>query len=552
VPTANDPPEASAESAAVGEQERKKLTARAGVVALGTLASRVLGLGRELVTAWLFSRVATDAFFVAFTIPNVLRQLLAEGAVQTAVLPVLTRTRETEGALAARQLFRALRGLSLLILLVVTGLGIAFAPVLVDVFASGSRATPGQYERTVELTRWVFPYIFCMGSAALGVAALNMERRFVVTSFAPGLLNVAFILCSLGLPTLLAQRGHEPALALALGALVGGVLQVVAQWPSLHRIGYLGWPTLNLKLPEVREVLRRMGPTLLGLGVYGIDVVIARSFLSELGVGAQSYFSWAQRLCDFPQGIFVMALQTAALPGLSLLVARRQFDEVRKTFSYGMQLTLFVGLSATFLLVAIAEPLVVLAFQRGEFGAVDSRETARALVAQGVGIWMVAAVRQLVSVYYALGDTRTPVVVAAIDLCVFVVLAFVLRGSLGHVGVSWAVTGASAVQMALLWLLLGSRLRRAGTTRSNSEFIGVLKSALRTTVIAGIAATLAFYTARHLQVGPGAGGWQRALPGFAGAMAFAVALILLGWALRSQELHAIYEPLARRLRRAPS
>src|SRR5260221_11668819 len=220
-----------------------------------------------------------------------------------------------------------------------------------------------------------------------------------------------------------------------------------------------------------------MGPVLIGMGVYYVDVVLARRFLSELAPGSQSYFGWALRLCDFPQGIFVMALQTAALPSLSRLAARGDSAELSRTFAFGMRLTLFVAVTATALLVGLAEPIVMLLFQRGQFDAESVRGTSRALMAQGLGIWLVAAVRQLVSVFYALGDTRTPVAVAAADLCVFVVLALLLRGPLGHVGVGLAVTGSSAVQMLLLWRALGHKL-------DSLHMREILGSALRTLLAA--------------------------------------------------------------------
>jgi putative peptidoglycan lipid II flippase len=509
------------------------------VVAAGTLVSRLLGLGRDQVLAAIFSRAATDAFFVAFTIPNVLRQLLAEGAVQNAVLPVLSKTREQQGGAAAKEFFRAARGLSLVVLAIVSLLGVLFAPALVDLFASGFRDHPGQYERTVELTRWVFPYIFFMGSAALGVAALNVHKRFVVTAFAPGLLNVAFIACAFALPAWLAATGRDPILAMAAGALIGGGLQLVAQWPSLKKIGYLALPRLDLRHPGVREALRRMGPVLIGIGVYYIDVVIARRLLSELEIGAQSYFGWALRLCDFPQGIFVMALQSATLPSLALLVARGEHEEVERTFAFGMRLALFVGLAASALFVVLAEPLVIAIFQRGEFDRAAAHETARALAAQGLGIWMVAAVRQLVAVYYALGDTRTPVIVAAIDLGVFVALALGLRGPLGHVGISLAVTGASAVQMTLLWLLLGRRL-------SSLRLGEVGRSALKTALAAGAAAGGALWAARRLESMFGDGPIERMLPGVLAAAIFGAIFLGAAWLLKSEELATIGAALRRR------
>jgi putative peptidoglycan lipid II flippase len=225
---------ASQNAPADASRERGRIAARAAIVAAGTLTSRVLGLFRDQVIAAVFSRATTDAFFVAFALPNVLRQLLGEGAVQSAVLPVLAATKEREGDDAARRFFANVRGVSLLALGVATLVGVLAAPALVDLFAVGFRALPGQYERTVLITRWVFPYLFFMGTAALGVAALNTYQRFTAAAFAPALLNVAFIGFSFGAPAWLLANGYEPGLALALAVLVGGVLQMIAQWPSLH------------------------------------------------------------------------------------------------------------------------------------------------------------------------------------------------------------------------------------------------------------------------------------------------------------------------------
>lgn len=509
-------------------------------MAAGTLGSRILGLFRDQVIAAMFAAATTDAFFVAFTIPNVLRQLLAEGAVQNAALPVLERVREQSGEDAARRVFASMRGLSWLSLLLVTILGVVFTEPIVELFAPGYRHYPGQFERTVRLARWLFPYIFFMGTAALGAAALNVHRRFVVSSFAPGLLNVAFILASFALPAWLIHHHQDPVMALAAGALTGGLLQVVAQWPSLRKIGYWGRPRLSLSDPAIRESLRRMGPVLIGVGVYYIDVVVARRFLSELGVGAQSYFGWALRLCDFPQGIFVMALQAATLPSLSRLVARRELGEVTETFSYAMRLTLFVGIASSVAMIVLAEPLTILLFQRGHFDATSAHETARALMAQGLGVWMVAAVRQLVSVYYAFGDTKTPVRVAAIDLCVFIVLAYLLRRPLGHVGVGLAVSAASFAQMVLLWSNLRRHLGR------NTQFGRIVHSAVKTTAAAALAGVLARWVAWASTPSQAANAWVRACPGMLSGILFAFAFLVFAWLLGSEELRTLTAAVRRK------
>ena len=527
-----------------GQRERSRLVARAGVVGAGTLASRVLGLLRDVVLAAVFDRDATDAWWVAFTIPNALRQLLGEGAVSSAVVPVLSEKLATDGDDAARVFFSRIRGASLIALAVVSVLGVAFAGPLTALFAGGYRARPGELERTTMLTRVVFPYIFFVGSAALGMAALNAKRRFAVAAFAPGLLNVALLAAALGLPGLLVATGRDPVLALALGALVGGVLQVVAQWPALRAIGFAGAPSLALDA-DVRKVFRRLGPLALGVGVYYVDLVLSRRFLSDLGPGAQSYFSWAMRLCDFPQGIFVMALSTAALPSLSTLAARGDRTELAKTWAHGMCLALFVALPASAALLALGEPIVVALFQRGAFDAVAAHETARALVWQGGAIWTVAAVRQIVPAFYALGDTRTPAAVSAVDLAAFIALAMALKGPMGHVGISVAVAGSSAVQMALL--LVGLRWRM-GTL----EGPAVARSAARTLVASVVAAVAGWGVARILTPDGPAGGLARALPGLVGLAGFMAVFGAVAWGMQSPELEEISSTLRRRLGRTRS
>ena len=531
-------PDDTAKSAdeGAGAGERKKRVARAGIVGLGTLASRILGLFRDMVLAAVFPRDATDAFFVAFTIPNALRQLLGEGAVSSAVVPVLSERLAEGGDEAAKSFFRKARGVSLVALTVVTVLGMVFAEPITELFASGYHARPGQFERTVHLTRTVFPYIFFMGTAALGMAALNVKRKFAVAAFAPGLLNVAFLVTSFGLPGLLALRGIDFAQAIAIGALLGGALQVVAQWPALREIGYFQSPQVDFKDPHVRRMVRRILPMMAGIGVYYVDLVLSRRFLSELGEGAQSYFSWANRVCDFPQGIFVMALSTAALPSLAELAAKRDMGELAKTFAYGMRLAMFVAIPSSVALVALADPLTSLLFQRGHFTAEDAHETAKALMVQGAGVFTVAGVRQTVPVFYALGDTRTPVVVSALDLLAFIALAVGLKGSLGHVGISAAVAGSSLVQMALLLYALKKKM---GDLRARE----IVRSCGRTALASVVAGVGAWGLATYLT------GLPTLVPGIAGGVAFVGLFCIAAWGLRSEELDALAAGALRRLRR---
>jgi putative peptidoglycan lipid II flippase len=531
----------AAQRAAEGKSEREKLVGRAGVVGAGTLASRVLGFGRDMAIAALFSRAQTDAFAVALTIPNTLRQLLAEGAVSSAVVPVLSARLADGGDAEGRAFFARARGISLVALLVVSVLGVLFAGPLTDLFAPGSHAIPGQFERTSNLTRMMFPYIFFMGTAALGMAALNAKKKFAVAAFAPGLFNVALIGAAFLLRAPLAERGIDPSIALAIGVLLGGVLQVVAQLPALRDIGYAGRPVFDFRDPHVREMLRRIVPMTFGLGVYYVDLTLSRRFLSELGEGAQSYFYWASRLCDFPQGIFVMALSTAALPSLATFAAKGDTEELAKTWAHGMRLSLFVAIPCSAALIALSEPIVVLLFQRGQFDAFAAHQTARALAWQGGAIFSVAAVRQLVPAFHSLGDTRTPVIVSALDLVAFIVLALWLRGPFGHVGVSMAVAGSSVVQMMLLFVGLKMRL---GTIRA-----GELGSSTARIAAASVVAAVAGWGAARILAGLGEGPIARAMPGLAGVLVFGILYFAVAWGLGSREVAELVGPVRRRLAR---
>ena len=267
------------------QHERRSLLARAGIVGAGTFLSRLLGLGRDMALAAVFTRGETDAFFVAFTIPNALRQILGEGAVSGAVVPVLAGKLAKPGPDAeadAMRFFARVRGASLVMLTIVTAAGMVFARPLCELFASGYHQRPDEFDRTVDLTRVVFPYIFFMGTAALGMAALNAKRKFAVAAFAPGLLNVAFLIATFTLPPLLVANDLDRSYAIAIGALLVGLLQVVARWPALRAVGFHGRPVLDFRDPGVRDVLRRIAPLTFGIGVYYVDLVLSRRFLSEL------------------------------------------------------------------------------------------------------------------------------------------------------------------------------------------------------------------------------------------------------------------------------
>jgi len=520
-------------------KERERIAGRAGIVGVGTLASRLLGFARDAVIAALFSLRETDMFWAALAIPTAFRGLFAEGAVSSAVVPVLSERLASGGDDAARAFFARARAISLVALTVTTVLGIVFASELTQMFAGGYDDS-NKLAVTTTMTRIMFPYLFFLGSASLGLAALNAKGKFAVAAFAPALFNVGIVAAAFGLRKVFAAHGIEPALSIAIGATVGGALQVVAQLPALRKLGYSSRPILDLSDPHVRAMLRRIGPMAFGLGVYYIQIAISRRFLSGMGDGAISYFSWGSRLCDLPQGIFVMAISSATLPSLATFAAKGQFDELVKTWSYGMRLALFVAIPCSIAFIAIGEPIVALVFERGQFTALASHETARALAWQGGAIFSAAAARQLVPAFYSLGDTRTPVVISTVALGVFIALAYVLGGPLGHVGVSVAVAGSSVVQVALLAMAFRQRV-------GHLHGRDVATAAGKVVVASAIAGVVSALVARFL-----AGHVGRALPGLIAIVVFGVLFGVVAKVLRARELDELIAPIRRRLTKRPS
>jgi putative peptidoglycan lipid II flippase len=532
----------AATSGGSGQDERRAIAGRAGLVGVGTLVSRVLGLGRDLTLAAFFPRAATDLFFVAFTIPNALRQLLAEGALSSAFVPVLAKVEEDEGEAAAERFYANLRGAMWLVLLVTCALGVLAAPWLCELFAAGFHARPGAFERTVAITRAVFPYLLFMGLAALGAGALQTRKRFGVAAFAPALLNVAMIVCAIALAPVLARHGIDPLYALAIGALSGGALQVWAQLGDLRRAGFTARLGVDFSDPRLREVVRRIAPMTLGLMIYEVDLVLSRRFLSQAGEGANSWFYYAQRLCDFPQGVFSLALATATLPSLAKLVAKGDRGEAAKTAAHALRLALWVGLPATAVLVALARPIVTATFARGAFDQASIDGTSSALVVQGLGVVVVALVRQLVPLYYALGDTKTPVWISGLDLLAFIAIALSLRGPWGHLGVSAAVTGSSVVQLALLMACLRGTLPELRWATIGKS----VATAGAASIGAGVAGYGAAWATRPLGSAPVVGA---IVPAAVGAAVFGLAYLALGRLLGNEEQSELLAGLGRRFAR---
>lgn len=431
--------------------DRKKITAATGVLSVATLMSRFAGLARDMVIASLFGAgFGSDAFFMAFTIPNLLRRFFAEGSLTAAFVPTFTNVKHEQGQEAARRLVSTCWTLLVVVMLVVTATGIILSPWLVDAMANGFSDVAGKLELTTHLTRIMFPYIFFVSLLALLTGVLNVYGHYFVPAFSPLVLNLAMIASAV----LLHQQFAVAVEALAWGVVVGGVLQLVITIPVIWRHGFsLSW-CFDWKDTVVRRIALLMVPGIVGVAIYQINVVITRLLSSFLDQGSVSYLYYGQRLFEFPQGIFIVSLAQAVLPTMSRQAAERDLEQVKQSLRYALTLIVLVTLPAAVGLSVCAVPIFSQLFMQGAFGYGDVQQTALALAAYAPGLLFVGISRVIVPTFYALQDTKTPVRVSFWTLLANVGFGLLLMGPFEHVGLAAALTLSSVVNAGmLLWLL---------------------------------------------------------------------------------------------------
>jgi putative peptidoglycan lipid II flippase len=430
-----------------------------GVIGAATLASRVLGFVRDMVVARAFGAgPVTDAFFVAFRIPNLLRRLLAEGALSTAVIPVFTEYRERHGQAEFGRMVRAVTGVATVVLCVVSGLGMLLAPWIVRVMAPGWTADPGLIGLAGRLTSLMFPYLLLVGLAALAMGALNAHHRFFTAALGPALVNVAMILSVL----VLAKRLSPPVFSLAVGVLVGGAGQLLVQLPELAKLGVPLRPSAEWSHPTVRTIAGRLWPAVFALAAVQVTVLLNTLLASLLPQGTVSYLYYADRVMEFPLGVFGIALATAVLPSMAGHAARGERRALTDMLGFSLRLSVFVALPAAVGLVALGHPIVRLLFERGEFTAADAMATTQALAGYAVGLPAFSATRIAAQTFYALGDTRTPVWAGLASVAANCVFALALMWPLQHAGLALASSLSAYVNVILLGWLLRRRLGRIG------------------------------------------------------------------------------------------
>jgi putative peptidoglycan lipid II flippase len=439
--------------------ETVHMTKAAGVVGAATLLSRILGFVRDLVLAWFFGAgLAADAFFVAFRLPNLLRRLFAEGSLTISFIPVFTECLFKEGRKEAFTLARSAWWILAMVLAAVSVIGVLLSPVIVKIVAPGFVSSPEKFNLTVLLTRVMFPYIFFIGLVALSMGILNALDHFAAPALAPVLLNLAMI----GAVLLMSPHLEKPTVGLAIGVIVGGALQLSLQIPVMIRKGFHPLLRSPLYHKAIKRIGLLMAPAVFGAAVYQINILIGTLLATLLPEGSVSYLYYADRLVQFPLGIFAIALATAVLPSLSRQAAAGDVEGLRASFSYAIRVVFFITIPAMTGLIILREPIVRLLFERGAFDPVTTRLTAEALLYYAVGLWAFSGVRIVVAAFYALQDTKTPVVMAVISLVVNVVLSLLLMGPMRHGGLALATSLASGVNFILLVRALRKRLGRIG------------------------------------------------------------------------------------------
>ena len=437
------------------DKERGLIRA-AGSMSVVTMLSRIAGYVRDSLQATILGAAnSSDAFVIAYRIPNMLRRLVAEGALTSAFVPTFARyirsgDREAMWRFAASVLYAMA-----VLLAIITALGIVFSPLLVKALAWGFMVSPEKLALTISLNRLMFPYIFFISLSAIMSGILNGFDVFALPAFTPVLLNAAIITCAYALR----NRFSDPSYGFAVGVLVGGLLQLGVQVPALWRHGMSLRPPASLDLGGLREVGRLILPRVFGVGIIQVNLVIDSQFATSLQTGSVSFLYYANRVTELALGIFAISLSTVILPTLSRATADRDAEKVRSLLSTAMRLLLFVTVPATLGLIVLRVPIIHVLFERGRFTREDTFLTASALAYYAIGLLPFAAVNIQATAFYAHRDTRTPVKVAALTFFLHLGLNFLLRGPMKHSGIALSTSISALADSALLaWMLR----RRAG------------------------------------------------------------------------------------------
>ena len=472
----------------------ERLARSAALAGAATLTSRLLGLARDQVLASLFGASnEMDAFIVAFRIPNLVRDLFAEGAMSAAFVPTFTRHLTRHGKDAAWRLGNNVLNALMVLTGILVAAGLLFARALVSAYAHGYSQVPGKLELTIELTRVMLPFLTMAAVAAALMGMLNSLHYYFLPALAPATFNVATIVCALLLVPLMPALGLPRIMAIAIGAIVGGMAQIALQWFPLAGEGFRYRPHLDIHDEGLGRVLVLMGPGTLGLAATQVNLFVNTLLATGQGTGAVSWLTYAFRLMYLPIGLFGVSIATAVLPAASRHAALEDPGAVRATVSHGMALMLALNVPATFGLMALGTPIVRLLFERGHFLASDTAFTAAALRFYAIGLIGYSTARIISPIFYALGQSRIPVAVSGATILINIAASVTLVRVMGFRGLALGTSIAALANGALLMVLLR---RRLGGIDGGELFATLLKITVAASVmaLAAVAAERAMLT----------------------------------------------------------
>ncbi|MDD4957248.1 MAG: murein biosynthesis integral membrane protein MurJ [Candidatus Omnitrophica bacterium] len=473
----------------------RKLIKSTSIIGSATTASRILGFIRDIMLARFFgTNIFAQAFVVAFRLPNMLRDMVGEGATDAAIVPILTEYRHTRPEKEYWEAARVILNLMLMVLITLSVLGVLFSPVLVRLIAPGFVVTPEKFRITVDLTRWLFPYILFLGLVAYCKGVLSSFNYFTTPAFSPVILNMAMITSLVFLCPVYGVKG------IVAGVLGGGVLEVLIQVPPLVKRGFRLEGVFRIAHPIASRIGKLLLPRALGTAVYQMSVfvdTILASLSSVVGAGGVAALYYSNRLVQLPLAVFGISLATAVLPRLSREAATRDMNAFRDTVAFSLRTVFTIMMPAIFGLMILAEPMMRILFQRGEFTAYSTGITSAALFYYSFGLFAYAGIKILVSAYYSMGDTKTPVKTASVSLLVNIVLNLILMWPLKIGGLALATSIAAITNFIILYILLARRIGDPGTK-------GLALATMKMLLAAGVMSVFTCYMkARFLQGGAG-------------------------------------------------
>jgi putative peptidoglycan lipid II flippase len=488
------------------EQPRKKspsVARSAGLISIAVMASRILGLVREMVFSRLFGASASyayDAYVIAFRIPNLLRDLFAEGALSNAFVTVFSDYLVTKGEKEAFRLSNLIATTLIIVLGVLVILGVIFAPELVSLFASGFKTNPDKFALTVKLTRIMMPFILIVALAAKAMGILNSRDRFGIPALSASFFNIGSILGGLFFAVIMTGRDfahplqavlehpYEGIIGMAYGVLIGGFLQFAVQWPSLRKAGFRYRPMLNFQDEGVRRIFKLMLPAVIGAAAVQINVLINSQFASSIpGDGAVSWLSYAFRLMQFPLGVFGVAIATATLPSISKNAALLEIESFRRTLASSIRLVFVLTIPSAVGLIVLGQPIIALIYQSAKFQPTDTERTAGALACYAIGLAGYSALKVIVPAFYALGDAKIPMRISLLSIAVNYAMNWSLVGVLQEKGLALSTSAVALLNFFILYFIMQRKIKGIEGRKTFASVVKILLASLAMAVVCWLA-----------------------------------------------------------------